>query len=72
MMKATFKCTKTYHVRDRTGTIQKLELRASIVPEIQSDVIECKNLTKMDYQIILDEEPYITEIYSKNPGGSIL
>lgn len=69
-MKATFKCTKTYYVRDRTGTIQKLELPALIVPEIQSDLIGCKNLTKMGYRIVLDEDPYITGIYLKNPEGN--
>ena len=63
-MKATFECTKTYYVRDRTGTIQKLELPALIVPEIQKPLIGCKNLTKMGYQIVLDEDPYITGIYT--------
>jgi len=43
-MQAQYKCIKTYYFRDRSGTLQKVELPAYIVPELQSDLIGCKNL----------------------------
>ena len=70
-MQAEYKCIKTYYFRDRSGTLQKVELPAYIVPELQTDLIGCKNLTKEGYRIILDDDSRVSGIYPKGPDGEI-
>ena len=70
-MQAQYKCIKTYYFRDRSGTLQKVELPAYIVPELQSDLIGCKNLTKAGYRVVLDDDSKVSGIYPKGPKGEI-
>ena len=67
-MDAKFKCTKAYYFRNRSGTLQKITTSAYIVPDLQTDLIGCKNLTKQGYRIILDEDPDISGVYQKGPN----
>ena len=61
-MEAKFKCTKTYYFRNRTGILQKLVTPAYIVPDLQTNLLGCKNLTRDGYSIILDKDPEISEV----------
>jgi hypothetical protein len=69
-MEAKFKCTKAYYFRNRSGTLQKITTSAYIVPDLQTDLIGCKNLTKSGYRIILDKDPEISGIYQEGPDGT--
>ena len=59
-MEAKFKCTKAYYFRNRSGTLQKITTLAYVFPDLQTDLIGCKNLTKSGYSIILDKDPEIS------------
>ena len=66
-MEAKFKYTKAYYFRNRSGTLQKITTSAYVVPDLQTELIGCKNLTKSGYCIILDKDPEISGIYQEGP-----
>ena len=64
-MEAHFKFTKESYFRNRTGTLQKLAYSAYIVPDLQTDLIGCKNPTREGYRIVLDNDPDVSGVYLK-------
>ncbi len=48
-IETTYKCTKSYYFQNRSGTLQKITTSAYIVPDLQTNLIGCKNLNKAGY-----------------------
>ncbi len=49
-------CLKTYFVRDRTGTIRPIVVKAYIIPALRHDLLSVKGLNESGYHVIHDED----------------
>ncbi len=57
-------CLKIYFVRDRTGTIRPIVVKAYIVPALQHDLLSVKGLNKSGYRVIHDEDDMESGVYA--------
>ncbi len=55
-MSTTYRCLKTYYVRDRLGEIRPIVVKAYVVPGLKHDLLPVKGLNQSGYRVIHDED----------------
>ena len=68
-MHSKLKCYKTFYFNPRDGNIQAVESDALTVSSVKQDLIGGRAVTNgLDFQVILDKNPYICGIYPRMNG----
>jgi hypothetical protein len=60
----TYVCLKTCFVRDRTGTIRPIVVKAYIAPALRYALLSVKGLNKSGYRVIHDEDDLESGVYA--------